>query len=239
MALVDYSWTSASASFFLTVYEPVPSLDATYLANIFIDFMDKVYDVTEFLDEHPGGSKIILKYAGTDATPMNPSIQNNLPIQIHIGAIDPNTVVKVVKEVTGEDKRRQVLMDARPPLGEISNLYDFELSFHQAWAYYSSTSDDEITICENRAAYQRVWFRRRVLRDVTTVDWSTTILGCKSSLPVYISATALGKLGHPDGELNLTRAAGKHGVIQMVISSDNNPAVLVSYSGKEVTNDFR
>lgn len=30
------------------------------------------------------------------------------------------------------------------------------------------------------------------------------------------SATALGKLGHPDGELNLTRAAGKHGVIQMV-----------------------
>ncbi|EEB95829.1 hypothetical protein MPER_05144, partial [Moniliophthora perniciosa FA553] len=30
------------------------------------------------------------------------------------------------------------------------------------------------------------------------------------------SATALGKLGHPDGELNLTRAAGKHGVIQMI-----------------------
>jgi L-lactate dehydrogenase (cytochrome) len=32
------------------------------------------------------------------------------------------------------------------------------------------------------------------------------------------SATALGKLGHPDGELNLTRAAAKHGVIQMVRS---------------------
>lgn len=30
------------------------------------------------------------------------------------------------------------------------------------------------------------------------------------------TATALGKLGHPDGELNLTRAAAKHGVIQMV-----------------------
>jgi len=55
-----------------------------------------------------------------------------------------------------------------------------------------------------------------VLRDVTSVNWSTTILGCKSSLPVYISATALGKLGHPDGELNLTRAAAKHGVIQMI-----------------------
>jgi hypothetical protein len=30
------------------------------------------------------------------------------------------------------------------------------------------------------------------------------------------TATALGKLGHRDGELNLTRAAAKHGIIQMV-----------------------
>ena len=28
----------------------------------------KAYDVTEFLPEHPGGSGIILKYAGQDAT---------------------------------------------------------------------------------------------------------------------------------------------------------------------------
>jgi L-lactate dehydrogenase (cytochrome) len=28
----------------------------------------KAYDVTEFLPEHPGGSRIILKYAGKDAT---------------------------------------------------------------------------------------------------------------------------------------------------------------------------
>ncbi|KIM40332.1 hypothetical protein M413DRAFT_28816 [Hebeloma cylindrosporum] len=184
----------------------------------------KVYDVTDFLDEHPGGSKIILKYAGKDATeayePIHPpdAIQNNLPIEKHIGAVDPNTVVKIIKEVTEEDKRRQVLMDARPPLDEILNLHDFEETVlpAKAWAYYSSASDDEITIRENRAAFQRVWFRPRILRDVTSVDWSTTILGCKSSLPVYISATALGKLGHPDGELNLTRAAAKHGVIQMI-----------------------
>ena len=41
---------------------------------------------------------------------------------------------------------------------------------------------------------------------------------CGFLLTFYIiqTATALGKLGHPDGELNLTRAAARHGVIQMV-----------------------
>ncbi|RDX49317.1 glyoxylate dehydrogenase [Polyporus arcularius HHB13444] len=187
----------------------------------------KVYDVTDFLDEHPGGSKIILKYAGKDATeayePIHPpdAITTNLPPQKHLGVIDASTVAKVVKEVTEEEKHRQALLDARPPLDNIINLHDFEnvakiVLPEKAWAYYSSASDDEITIRENRMAYQRVWWRPRILRDVSSVDWSTTILGQKSTLPVYISATALGKLGHPDGELCLTRAAANHGVIQMI-----------------------
>jgi hypothetical protein len=39
----------------------------------------------------------------------------------------------------------------------------------------------------------RVWFRPRILRNVSTVDYSTSILGYKTSMPVYITATALGK----------------------------------------------
>lgn len=55
-----------------------------------------------------------------------------LTVRIHsstvsIGAIDPNTVAKVVKQVTEEDKRRQAMLDARPPLDEILNLHDFEV----------------------------------------------------------------------------------------------------------------
>lgn len=46
-----------------------------------------------------------------------------------------------------------------------------------AWAYYSSGADDEITMRENRNAYQRIWFRPRILRDVTKVDYSSKILG--------------------------------------------------------------
>ena len=56
----------------------------------------------------------------------------------------------------------------------------------KAWAYYSSAADDEITHRENHLAYHRIWFRPRVLRDMTKVDCKTTILGQKSSMPIYV-----------------------------------------------------
>lgn len=36
--------------------------------SLWVVLNDKVYDVTSFLKEHPGGEKPLLKYAGTDAT---------------------------------------------------------------------------------------------------------------------------------------------------------------------------
>lgn len=51
--------------------------------------------------------------------------------------------------------------------------------------------------------------------DVENVDLSTTMLGKQVSAPFYVTATALGKLGHPEGEVVLTRAAHKHNLIQV------------------------
>ncbi|KAI0919049.1 hypothetical protein AcV5_002064 [Taiwanofungus camphoratus] len=174
-----------------------------------------------------GGSKIILKYAGKDATaeydPIHPpdAITKHLPPEKHLGSVEPDTISKVEVQTTDEEKARQQRVALRPPLTEILNLHDFEaiarlVMSEKAWAYYSSAADDEITHRENHAAYHRIWFRPRILRDVSHLDWSTKILGHYSSMPIYITATALGKLGHPDGELNLTRAAAKHNVIQMI-----------------------
>ncbi|KAM0633234.1 hypothetical protein ACHAPW_003909 [Verticillium nonalfalfae] len=52
--------------------------------------------------------------------------------------------------------------------------------------------------------------------NVTQIDISTTLLGARSSLPFYITAKALNKLAHPDGEVAFTRAAGTHGIIHMI-----------------------
>jgi isopentenyl diphosphate isomerase/L-lactate dehydrogenase-like FMN-dependent dehydrogenase len=48
--------------------------------------------------------------------------------------------------------------------------------------------------------------RPRVLVNVKHIDMSCTMMGSRSTLPLYVSATALGKLAHPDGEVAITRA---------------------------------
>jgi (S)-2-hydroxy-acid oxidase len=40
-----------------------------------------------------------------------------------------------------------------------------------------------------------------VLRDVSTIDMSTTILGEKIDFPVCVAPTAMQKMAHPDGEI--------------------------------------
>jgi L-lactate dehydrogenase (cytochrome) len=85
-----------------------------------------------------------------------------------------------------------------------------------AWGYYRSAGDDEYTLQENAAAFKRWWFRPRVLNKITATNLSSSMLGIPLSLPIFIAPAALARLGHPDGEMNLTRAAGKAGIVQGV-----------------------
>ncbi|PSS12257.1 hypothetical protein M430DRAFT_68523 [Amorphotheca resinae ATCC 22711] len=187
----------------------------------------KAYDVTEFLPEHPGGPKIILKYAGKDATeefdPIHPpdTLDKYLDKSKHLGPVDMSTVEKEERVESPEERERQEHIARMPILEQCYNLMDFEAVARKvmkktAWAYYSSGADDEITMRENHSAFHKIWFRPRILVDVEKVDFSTTMLGTKVDIPFYVTATALGKLGNPEGEVVLTRAAKKHNVIQMI-----------------------
>ncbi|KAL7628913.1 Cytochrome b2, mitochondrial precursor [Parahypoxylon ruwenzoriense] len=187
----------------------------------------KVYDVTEFLPEHPGGMRIILKYAGKDATaefdPIHPpdTLDKYLDKSKHLGPVDMSTVAKVEEKEDPEEAERQKRIADKPQLSQCYNLMDFEsvaksVMKKAAWGYYSSAADDEITLRENHEAFHRIWFRPRILVDVKEVDFSTTMLGTKVDIPFYVTATALGKLGHPEGEVVLTKAAKKHNVVQMI-----------------------
>lgn len=253
---------------------------------------NKVYNVSDFLGEHPGGSGIILKYAGKDATkafdPVHPgdTLTKYLSKQYHLGDLDVATIPANPKKVSKqpeaqsqgkstisddssneveefdveydeqdtklainfsvpadlapavpkveqqvyddydedddeEDKERKYNNKRKPDIGQIYNLNDFEYVASKTmektgWSYYSSGSDDEITLRQNHLSYHQYYFKPKILVDVSDIDTCTTMLGAKVDAPFYITATALGRLGHPDGEKVLTRAAAKQNIIQMI-----------------------
>ncbi|KAI8906313.1 cytochrome b5 [Gorgonomyces haynaldii] len=60
---------------------------------------DKVYDVTKFLDEHPGGEEVLIELAGQDATEAFEEIGHSqdardLLTKMLVGQVDPATLSK-------------------------------------------------------------------------------------------------------------------------------------------------
>lgn len=83
-------------------------------------------------------------------------------------------------------------------------------------AFISSGATDELTLAANSSYLQRIWFRPRILRNVSTVSTATSMLGAPLALPLFISPTALAKLVHPDGEVAVARACGTSGAAMAV-----------------------
>ncbi|GMF16311.1 unnamed protein product [Phytophthora fragariaefolia] len=78
-----------------------------------------------------------------------------------------------------------------------------------AFDYYASGADDMVTLRENREAFKRLVLHPRVLRDVSNMDTSVTLLGHRVSSPVCVAPSAMHRMAHPDGELASTAAAAK------------------------------
>ena len=85
-----------------------------------------------------------------------------------------------------------------------------------AFDYFAGGSDDEITLRDNDAAWRRVRFLPRVLRDVATVSTKTELLGTALDTPILIAPMAAQKLAHADGETAMAHAAAEAGTIMIV-----------------------
>jgi 4-hydroxymandelate oxidase len=81
------------------------------------------------------------------------------------------------------------------------------------WDYVAGGSGEERTLGANRAAFDRVALRPRVLVDVSTCETSTTLLGSPLTGPIGIAPTAYHRMMHPEGEIATARAAAAAGVL--------------------------
>ncbi|MGG6463017.1 alpha-hydroxy acid oxidase [Solilutibacter silvestris] len=78
--------------------------------------------------------------------------------------------------------------------------------------YVDCGSYDEATLRSNRAAFDALKLRQRVMIDVDQRSTATTMIGQAVTMPVAIAPTGLTGILHPDGEIHAARAAQKFGV---------------------------
>lgn len=108
------------------------------------------------------------------------------------------------------------------------NVYEFEALAREkvertAWDFIAGGAEDEITMRENRAAFERTFLRPRYLVDVTQRDLTTTVLGTRVPFPLMLSATAYQSLSHPEAEVATARGAGATGVLMMLSTESTRP----------------
>jgi len=76
--------------------------------------------------------------------------------------------------------------------------------------YIDGGADDERSLARNTSAFDDYEFLPRVLRDISQIDLSTSILGGKIDLPLFLAPTGMSRLFHRDKELAVARAAGAY-----------------------------
>ncbi|MCC7371166.1 MAG: alpha-hydroxy-acid oxidizing protein [Chloroflexi bacterium] len=77
--------------------------------------------------------------------------------------------------------------------------------------YVDGGANDEWTLRENRAGFERITFDPKVLVDVSERDMSTTVFGEKLKTPIIIAPTGMTGIAWPNAELLAARAAGRIG----------------------------
>jgi (S)-mandelate dehydrogenase len=102
-------------------------------------------------------------------------------------------------------------------LGEAVNIEDLRRLAKRRlpraiFDFFDGGAEDEVTLRDNRAAFERVRLLPKVLVNVAQVDTSTEIFGKKANLPLAIAPTGGISAGRYGAELILARAAKAWGV---------------------------
>jgi isopentenyl diphosphate isomerase/L-lactate dehydrogenase-like FMN-dependent dehydrogenase len=99
-----------------------------------------------------------------------------------------------------------------------------------AWDYLDGGSEDEVSLADNRAAFNRIIIRPRALVDVHHIDLSLDLLGQKLAYPILLDPAGGKNCFYADGESVVARAAANakalhitNGGIEKVVASGKGP----------------
>ena len=119
------------------------------------------------------------------------------------------------------------------PLAGLVSLADHEAQARElldaaTWAYCSGGAADEITLRANRAAWDALALRPRVLRPLAGLSLASKLLGRPLPCPMLVAPMAHQRLAHPDGELATAVAAAAVGAGMVLSQQSNQPLEAVA-----------
>jgi L-lactate dehydrogenase (cytochrome) len=79
--------------------------------------------------------------------------------------------------------------------------------------YVDGAADDEVSLARSRRLFRRLEFNPKVLRDVSEVDTSTSILGRRTAYPFAFAPTGFTRMMHHEGEPAVARVAERNGIV--------------------------
>ena len=94
----------------------------------------------------------------------------------------------------------------------------------EIWDYLIGGAETETTSKRNRQAIDSLAFRPRVLRDVSDVDCTATLLGQKLRIPVFLAPIGSLQDLEPGGGVTAARAANRFGTA-CILSSSTEPGL--------------
>ena len=126
---------------------------------------------------------------------MNP--YQTLRSVIRFGPVETNRVQRRLGSAASVDDLRRIARRRLP-----GGVFD----------YIDGGAEDERTLAANQAAFASATFRPRVLRGVSKVDTSATLLGQPLAYPLVLAPTGFTRIADPQGELAVARAAERAGL---------------------------
>ena len=105
-----------------------------------------------------------------------------------------------------------------PALARCHNVEDFRRRARRKlpaplFHYIDGGADDEFTLRNNTAAFDRYRLIPRILQDVTRTELRTRVLGCELEMPLLLAPTGMSRFFHHQGERAVARAAERFGTL--------------------------
>jgi 4-hydroxymandelate oxidase len=121
----------------------------------------------------------------------------------------------------------------------VDSLLDLQAQAVDRWdagvrAYVQDGAGSNRAVRANRVAHERWALRSRVLRDVSSIDTTTTVLGQRVELPVLIAPSGLHTLVHPDGEMATAVGARDAGTVMILSAATGRTIPDVAASGVDL-----